>query len=190
MGGALATEFALTDPSNLKSLILASPLISVKHWIQDANNLRQKLPISIQETLTKHEAEGTVNTQEYEDATMEFYRRYVCRLDPWPEDFQYAFEHVSLPVYRTMWGPAEFNMNGNLSDFERIDQLHEIKCPVLLTCGYYDEATPSTMQLCKSKLQNGQLTIFKDSSHMPHLEETTNYLQVLKEFFLQNETSA
>ncbi|EQD51269.1 proline-specific peptidase, partial [mine drainage metagenome] len=53
----------------------------------------------------------------------EFYRRHLCRLDPWPEPVTYTLDHVSLPKYGTMNGPNEFTIVGTIKDWSVTDRL-------------------------------------------------------------------
>ena len=48
------------------------------------------------------------------EAMMVFYRRHVCRTDPWPECVVRAFTKLTEDpeVYHTMNGPSEFHMTG------------------------------------------------------------------------------
>lgn len=181
-GAALATEFALMNPSALLSLILSSPLLSTKKWVQDANQLRSSLPHDIQIILKKHEKQHTTDSKEYEEATLFFYKKHICRLQPWPEELVYAFSHLNAAIYQTMWGKTEFYMTGNLKNFDRTNDLSKITCPTLITCGKYDEATPETMRYCLSKLQNGSLEIFQKSSHTAMWEEEEKYRDVIQKF--------
>jgi len=64
----LATEYALTQPSGLASLVLASPVLSVLRWIQDQISLLDTLPCAVQVTIYRHEVLGTVDSQEYRAA--------------------------------------------------------------------------------------------------------------------------
>ncbi len=51
---------------------------------------------------------------------------------------------LSEQVYGTMWGPSEFNVLGNLKDFDCVSQLPSVSCPTLFLCGEFDECTPET----------------------------------------------
>lgn len=181
-GSMLAIEYALTKPNGLISLILSGPLLSVPRWINDANALRKKLPIKLQETLNKHERAKTTSSNEYKNAELEFYKRHLCRIYPFPKLKQKTNEEAGLDVYNTMWGPSEFYCTGNLKGHDLTDRLHEIKLPVLLTCGKYDEATPKTVKHYKSLFSNAQMVIFKNSAHMAVLEETELYVKTVRDF--------
>ena len=45
-----------------------------------------------------------------------------------------------------MWGPSEFTTTGILKDFSLVDRLNEVKLPVLLTVGRYDEVRLRTAE--------------------------------------------
>jgi L-proline amide hydrolase len=103
-GGMLAMEYALTQPSGLASLTAADSPASLVQWVSEANRLRAHLPPEVQRTLLHHEEHGSTDSQEYQDAMLVFYRRHVCRVDPWPrmdpvrEQFTYASRGRDGPV--------------------------------------------------------------------------------------------
>ena len=58
-GGMLATEYALTKPRGLMSLILADSAVDSVQWASETNRLKSELPEEILEVLRKHESQGT-----------------------------------------------------------------------------------------------------------------------------------
>ncbi len=144
-GGMLAMQYALTRPEGLVSLILASSPASMPQWVAEAKRLREDLPPPVQQTLLRHEQAGTTDDPEYVEAMMVFYRRHVCRLDPWPDCLNRTFEKVmqNPEVYNTMNGPSEFHTTGVIKEWDIVDRLGEILIPTLITSGRYDEATPA-----------------------------------------------
>ena len=180
-GTMLAVDYLLSGAS-VTSLILASPALSIPRWRADADIYRALLPPAIQEMLARHEAAGTTHTIEYHDATLEYYRRYLCRMDPWPEAMDRSHEESSGEVYLEMWGPAEFHATGNLRHYDRTGRLHEIGVPTLFTCGRYDEATPLATTEYRQLLPGAEMAVFEQSAHMPHLEETQDYLARVRRF--------
>jgi L-proline amide hydrolase len=123
-GGMLAMEYALTQPTGLASLILADSPASIPQWITEISRLRAELPPDVRTTLLKHEAAGTTNDPAYQEAVMAFYRRHLCRLDPWPDCLNRTFEKLaqSPEVYSTMWGPSEFHVIGTLKNWEIVNR--------------------------------------------------------------------
>ena len=124
-GGMLAMEYSMTMPSGLASLTIASSPASMPQWIVEANRLRAALPADVQETLLKHEAAGTTQDPAYEEAMMVFYRRHVCRMDPWPDCLNRTFAQlISDPeVSHTMNGASEFHAIGTLKDWIVVERL-------------------------------------------------------------------
>ena len=133
-GGMLGMEYALTQPPGLASLIVADSPASMPQWVAEANRLRAELPSDVQETLLKHEAAGTTDDPAYQEAMLVFYRRHVCRLDPWPDCLNRTFEKLSKDpeVYNTMNGPSEFHVIGVIKDWDIVNRLGEIHVPTLV----------------------------------------------------------
>jgi proline-specific peptidase len=186
-GSMLGVEYALTRPEGLVSLILAGPCLSVRRWLEDVERYRAALPESTQRTLDVHEAAGTIDSPEYVAATMVFYKRHFCRLDPWPDNLQRTWDRIGFPVYVSMWGPTEFTQTGNLRDFERVDRLHEIHVPTLFTCGRYDEASPEATAMYAREIPGSEVVVFENSSHTPHIEEETAYIETVRSFLRRTE---
>jgi len=191
-GGMLAMEYALTKPAGLASLILADSLASMPQWIAEINRLRAELPSEVQATLLKHEAAGTTDDPEYQEGMMVFYGRHICRLDPWPDCLNRTLERVlqSPEVYSTMWGASEFHVTGTLKDWDIANRLDEIRVPALVVGGRYDEATPAMTEALHRGMAGSEWVIFENSAHMPHLEETKRYMQVLTDFLDRVESQA
>ena len=180
----LAMEYALTRPVGLASLILASSPASIPQWIAEANRLRKELPQEVEETLRHHEEAGTTDELAYEEAMMVFYKRHVCRLDPWPERLMRAFAKLEAnpEVYNTMCGPSEFHATGTLKEWDVRDRLGEIELPTLVTSGRYDGATPLIAETVHRGITGSEWVVFEQSSHAAHLEEEDEYRRVLEDF--------
>ena len=182
-GGWLAIEYMLGAPSGVISLTLASTSASIPQFVYEAGKLISELPREMAETMRRLEAEGDFENPEFEAGMMEFYKRHLCRLDPWPDPIMRSLENLDGNiVYETMNGPTEFTVIGNMKDWNRIEKLGEIVAPTLITCGRYDELTPACSRTLRQGIMNSRMHVFERSAHMAHLEETESYLQILSEF--------
>jgi proline-specific peptidase len=182
-GGWLAIEYMLTHPRGMLSVVLASTSASIPQFVAEASRLKAALPPSIYQTLQRYEASADFHHPDYEAAVLEFYKRHLCRLDPWPEPLERSARNMTgNAVYETMSGPNEFIVIGNLKDWDRIDRLGEITVPTLITVGRYDEITPTCAETMHRRIPNSQMKVFEQSSHTAHLEETERYLQVVADF--------
>jgi proline iminopeptidase len=185
-GAALATSYALTKPIGLKSLILADPYLSTPIWERDANKLIQSLPLDIKNALLRHSEEGFTDTDEFKKASDEFYKQYVFRLDPLPTPLIKSNNKMNADIYTQMWGPKEFVASGSLKKLDLTSRLHEIKIPVLLICGRFDEATPEAGKQFKNLFPNAQLAIMENSAHMSHWTDREEFISTLINFLNNN----
>ena len=187
-GGMLGAEHAVTRPAGLRSLVIADSPASMALWLQEANKLRALLPQDVQATLLRHEAEGTTDSADYQAAVRVFYDRHVCRI-PWPPELQASFDALEADptVYYTMNGPSEFHCIGTIKDWSIIDRLNRINVPTLLVSGRHDEATPAVVQPYADFIPDVRWTIFEQSSHMPHIEETKDFLNLVRDFLAEHD---
>jgi L-proline amide hydrolase len=183
-GGMLAARHAAGRPPGLRGLVVANSPASYPLWRREMEVLRAELPPGVDETLRRHEAAGTTGTREYLDATLVFYERHVCRINPWPRDHFASFmEIVNNPaVYHAMNGPSEFHVTGTLKDWSVEDRLADIAVPALVVSGRHDEATPVTVQPYYDRIPDVRWEIFEESSHMPNLEEPERFHATLADF--------
>ncbi len=181
-GTMLAVDYMLTEPSGVRSLVLASPALSVERWMRDADSLKSTLPDSLQAIITHHEAAGTTDAPEYQGAVMEFYRRFLARKQPWSADIDSTFTQMNTDIYGYMWGPSEFTGTGILKGYDRSDRLAELALPVLFTAGRYDEATPATVAFYQSQVPGAELAILEGSAHLTMQDEPEQYVRVVRDF--------
>ncbi|WP_200272363.1 proline iminopeptidase-family hydrolase [Luteolibacter pohnpeiensis] len=187
-GGWLGIEYMLTQPSGIVSLVLASTSASVPQFVSEAARLKSELPGDIPAILNHYEALGEWRNPEYEKAVSEFYKRHLCRLDPWPSPYLRTLDNLDgNAVYETMNGPNEFIVIGNLSNWNRVPRLGEITAPTLVTVGRYDEITPACSQTIVDGIPGARMLIFEESSHTAHLEEKEAYLAAVGSFMKEAE---
>ncbi len=186
-GSMLATDYYLTDPDGVVSLILSSPCISIPRWLEDCERYIAQMPPDMQETIRQHQASKTFDSPEYRAAEEEFYRRHVNRVNPMPEAMKRGREGRGRIVYETMWGPNEFYMDGNLKGYDRSGRLGEISVPALFSCGRVDEAAPATTEWYASLTPGAEFVVYENSAHLPHWEETAHYTSVVRDFLRRAE---
>jgi proline iminopeptidase len=167
---------------NLKAIVLASPMLSVKRWSGDAKRLIKKLPKKVAESINSLEAQGLTDTPEYKAVDKIFNRNFVFRRDRNPKIFKEGMKRFNLDIYNHMWGPSEFNPTGTLKSYERISRLREISQPTLVICGRHDESTPESCAIYAKNLKNGTLSVVPKASHMLFIEEPEVYYKRVNQF--------
>lgn len=192
-GGMLAGQFAIDrQPKGLRKLIIADSPASMPGWVKAGNIFRERLPKNVKEVLDRYEREGKTESKEYEQATMEYYKLYMCRRDPFPEELNESFAQLEEDntVYLTMNGPNEFHVVGTLKEWSIIGQLKKITkgtAPggLLLMNGFFDQASDeSTGPFFYEPSCNVKWVRFPLSAHVPFLEETEAFVDALEKFLL------
>jgi proline-specific peptidase len=189
-GGMLAMQYVLDHQPPLESLILCGSPASMPRWIRECNELRAQLPMGEQEILDRHEAEGWTGCPEYQGALVTFYRRHVCRMDPWPAGLERSFAEAGYDVYGTMNGPSEFTVVGNLKDWDVTERLGEIRLPTLILGGEHDEARPPHMRDMHERIPYSELVIFEDASHLCFYEKRDEFMARVNDFLEKTEARA
>ena len=83
-GGMLGSSYATRRPKGLRKLVIANSPASAELWTVASDQLRQELPKDVRETLARCEKEGKTDSKEYQEATVVFYKKHLCRAEPWP----------------------------------------------------------------------------------------------------------
>ena len=181
-GGMLGMVYAITRPAGLASLVVESSPASVPFWLSELARLRAELPAEVEQTLRRHEAAGTTDSEEYQSTMMAFYDRHVCRVRPWPDWVQQTFDSLEAnpEVYHTMNGPSEFHVIGPLKDFDITAGLGAITAPALLFCGEFDEVTPATMAQARDGIKGSELVVMPGCSHMSQAEDPAGTLGLVR----------
>jgi L-proline amide hydrolase len=191
-GGMLGMQYAARRPEGLVSLIVESSPASVPDWMPEVARLRSELPPAVEATLRKHEQAGTTDDPEYEEAVMVFYRRHLCRIDPWPDWLVECFEALEAnpEVYHSMNGPSEFHVIGTIKDWDISDQLGQIEVPTLVFGGRYDEVTPAITEAAARAIAGSEYVVMEESSHMAQAEQPEETFALVRGFLSRVEAAA
>ncbi|SYZ72278.1 Proline iminopeptidase [Candidatus Zixiibacteriota bacterium] len=181
-GTILAAEYMFTKPEGVRGLILASPALDIPRWGKDAEKLLAGLPDSVQSVIHKHEADGTTDAPEYQNAVMAYYFKYLARRQPWSADIDSSFAQINPALYNYMNGPSEFALTGTLINYDCTHRLHELTVPVLFTAGEFDEAVPSTVAYFEDLVPHSEMATFKDCGHLTMQDDSTHYVEAVRKF--------
>ena len=191
-GGMLGMQYATEQPEGLASLIVESSPPSVPDWMPEVARLRSELPPEVEATLREHEEAGTTDSPEYEEASMVFYRRHVCRTDPWPDWLVECFEKLEAnpEVYHAMNGPSEFHVIGTIRDWDITPRLGRIQVQTLVFSGRHDEVTPACTEAAHRAIPGSEYVVLEESSHMAQAEQPEEALELVRRFLSRVEGAA
>lgn len=166
-GGTVAAEYLLTQgATGVRSVTLAAPLLSTPRWIEDARILVSQMPDTLQRVIAAAEAARRYDSPAFAAANDSFTVRYNTRRAPSAAAVQdCAGSSGNGAMYRAMWGPSEFSATGTLRDYDRTPRLGELRLPVLLMGGQYDEARPETLADFQRRIPGSRLAVIPGASH-------------------------
>ncbi len=110
-GVTLAIEYiAAHQPQGLKHLVLTSGGASYPLWRAALADLRKQWPQDYQDMMNRHEREGTIDAQEYQEGLMRFYRKHILNLEVWPPETTKSLVQMGEDptVYRAMYVHSPF----------------------------------------------------------------------------------
>lgn len=141
------------------------------------------LPPEVGETILEAERTGRTDTEAYHAATDVFYRRFVCRADPWPPELERAFAGMGAQVYTSMNGPTEFTVTGPLKDVDVTAQLRGLDLPLLFVCGEHDEATPEATRSYAALAPRADVIVVDGAAHVANYDQPEAYFSALRGWF-------
>lgn len=181
-GAMLALEYMVDcRPEGVESLTLASGLADTQSFVCETRRLLSEMdPMALSRVIAL-ESEGKTESPEYQKINAQFLARHMIR-GKRPACMTRASQKSGDVCYAAMWGASEFSATGNLKNWSVWEKLPAITCPTLITCGRYDESTPRLNKRLQRAIGGSALHVFARSAHMSHLEQTDQYLRVLKQF--------
>jgi L-proline amide hydrolase len=183
-GGMFGSVYAARQPLGLRKLILADAPASIPLMQKGVKELVKLLPQSVQDALSECHRRGDYESEKYKAACLVFYKRHLCRMDPWPEEINIALGHLEddPTVYGTLYGPSELDPTGPLKDWEGHSTAHKIDVETLLINGRYDEVQDVTVEPWFHKIPKVKWIQLEKSSHMGHFEERERYMHFVAVF--------
>ena len=188
-GGMQTIWYALEyKPKGIKSYILSSTLSSAKLWEEEQKRRISYMSKEDQEVLLGAVESGDYSSKEYNDALGRFMNMYCAGevTDESPECLRRP-KKSGTEAYIVGWGHNEFSPTGTLAGYEFTDRLHEIKEPCLITSGSIDLCSPYIAKVMYDRIPNSSWELFQFSRHMPFVEETEKYMDVLTKWLDAND---
>ena len=193
-GATVVAEYLLRkEPDNVSCVILASPLLNTELYIKDTNKLINQLPdpAGFRRDIAEFEKNGTEGTPQH--------NAFQRRVKEFENLHTYGEGAVNHPAklaadesfgegpYLTMWGPSEFMATGNLVGLDLTKELRSLHYPILYTGGELDAVVPERLAFFRELTPGSEVVIFNGAAHMPHLEQTDLYNEVVERFLRENE---
>ena len=187
-GGILGLEYALKHQNRMKALIISNMVPSIPDYIKYANDvLAPKLDPSVLKKIREYENAGDYTNNEYLGLIEEhYYPKHVLRmpLEEWPNPVTRSLAGLNYEIYLKMQGPSEFGVVGDalLKDWDRKNDLKNLKIPVLTIGGQYDTMDPKQMEWMSTEVQNGTYLHCPNGSHWSMYDDQETYFNGVTEY--------
>lgn len=187
-GGILGLEYALKHQNRMKALIISNMVPSIPDYIKYANDvLAPKLDPSVLKKIREFENAGDYTNTEYLGLIEEhYYPKHVLRmpLEEWPNPVIRSLAGLNYDIYLKMQGPSEFGVVGDalLKDWDRKNDLKNLKIPVLTIGGQYDTMDPKQMEWMSTEVQNGTYLHCPNGSHWSMYDDQETYFNGVTEY--------
>lgn len=187
-GGILGLEYALKHQNRMKALIISNMVPSIPDYIKYANDvLAPKLDPSVLKKIREYENAGHYTNNEYLGLIEEhYYPKHVLRmpLEEWPNPVTRSLAGLNYEIYLKMQGPSEFGVVGDalLKEWDRKNDLKNLKIPVLTIGGQHDTMDPKQMEWMSTEVQNGTYLHCPNGSHWSMYDDQETYFNGVTEY--------
>ena len=191
-GTTLAVGFAAKHPEGILSVSLHSPVLSFPYYIDHiAPELKKSLTClngKAGQIVDDYELKGEGTKSDYDEACMEFARRYVTLTWPLAEAMKKLIAARNTSVHDVMVASdSELNVPGNLKTVNVTSQLSKLDMPVLITCGNDDLCTPAFTRWQSGFAKNPQYHVIQESAHMSPVDKPLEILSLQRTFLKEVE---
>jgi proline-specific peptidase len=180
-GGWMAVDYALRAPAGLASLHLANTCASIPLFQRGVAHLRAALPGGAGAVIELHESSGTTTDSEYLAAVGLFNRLHFMGSDDVPAGVRASLRALNPAIYRAMVGTG-LTFTGNMAGWDVTDRLGDLRLPVLVTSGRFDEMTPDVVRAIVDAIPGARWKLFEQSAHLPMVTETDAFIRATREF--------
>ena len=182
-GTVLGLEYALKYQGNIKALVAANMQASFPEYAAYNAKLRSQMPSSLIDRLKVFEDNGDYHNEDYIAlVTHTYYRKHICRMDPFPNSFERALEHVNDHIYELMQGPSEFVPGGRLAHWDITNKLKHIYIPTLMVGATHDSMNPQAIEKMAKLVQNGCYLHCPDGSHLAMWDDPEPFFKGVMKF--------
>lgn len=188
-GGMLLILYLIDyKPEGVKSAILSSTLPASWLWSHEQHRMIKFMSRADQRAIAKAEETNDYTGIDYQKANNHFMLQHCAgKITKDSPECLRRSKRVGSESYLYGWGPNEYTPTGTLKNFDYIDRLKEIKVPCLIMSGTNDLCTPLIAKTMFDRIAVAKWELFDGSRHMPFVEQTDKYCEVLNKWLNDNE---
>jgi proline iminopeptidase len=185
-GGILAQAYAVKYPSTVRRLILASTGSSASRINTDFKLIKDSLAPALRAQIDALELRGIIGA---DGAQLPEYRKladeaeasyeYVGRPPQWDDHG----DAIGWDALNEIWGSrSDFHIDGNLTGFNFVPALRNLRMPTLIILGDHDLVSTATADETHAAIRNSKVIILGRSGHMTFVDQMDAFLHDVSAF--------
>lgn len=180
-GNCVLLDYLLKADRKPKGVIMINPILDGKEFNENLNQLAQNLPTEFHEK--RNAILETGDSEAYMGLLAQYWFPYrFCRKDPWPDELNVGLAKVSMEMVSHFVGPDPLNFTGAVLNWNKKNDIDQIKIPCLAISGAHDYAPRKVIYYMGEHMPNCITLIAPNSSHTPWIEDEEIVFQKILEF--------
>lgn len=179
-GGWVCLEYLSGGPRGVRSVALANTTPSIAEFEAGVAQRVSELDPADRAVVAEFEPNPWSSDERYLGALSAFYARHIVSTTAHARKLLEL--QRSSQAYRTMIGPHELAVVGNLAGWDRRRDLYSIDAPVLVIVGGRDHVVPESARALCASLPNAEMVEFPACGHDPLNEAPAETLSKVSDF--------
>jgi proline-specific peptidase len=180
-GTIVAMEYYKAHPDNVAGIIFSGEAFDIAAAEKEINKAVALLSDSAQKAFAQYNVDKNLEAPAYKAAVDEFYRTNVWR-HPVQVDVDSTMALMGAEQYRYFQGENETMIVGALRGYNTVKDLPNIKVPVLMTTGEFDELGPKLIEQHAKLIPGARFIVYKDAAHVTQWDAAEQSVKDAREF--------
>jgi proline iminopeptidase len=192
-GGLVALAYAFEHPEAVGKVAVANSMFSGRMWQESDDDVNRRIREQLPEVWAKVQGLRAQGLRSSSAAHQEAYRLppgfYWHRRPAGPTQLN---AHLDADVYYAILGEdADFVIGGEVAGLDFETRLKELREPLLVLAGRYDNVCPPSHALAIAKsAPRASVVLLEESGHYTFVEENEKTMKLLGDFFANPARSA
>lgn len=186
-GTIVAIEYYKAHPDKVAGIIFSGEAFDILAAEKEINAAVAKLSPDAQKAFAQYNVDKNLESPAYKKAVDEFYSVNVWR-HPIQADVDSTMQLMGAEQYRYFQGENETMIVGALRNYNAVKDLPNIKVPVLMTTGEFDELGPKLIERHAKLIPGARFIMYKDAAHVTQWDATEQSVKDAREFLKAADT--
>jgi proline iminopeptidase len=181
-GTIVAIEYYKAHPDHVAGIIFSGEAFDIAAAEKEINKAVAQLSPEAQKAFAQYNVDKNLEAPAYKKAVDEFYAKNVWR-HPVAADVDSTMSLLGVEQYRYFQGENETMIVGALRGYNAVPDLPNIKVPVLMTTGEFDELGPKLIEQHAKLIPGAKFIVYKDAAHVTQWDAAEQSVKDAREFF-------